>query len=520
MATTSETTQDDSPMRLSVTNFGPIAEAQIELRPLTVFVGPSNTGKSYLASLILALHNSFGAKENYLSFFSSIPGETQSYSDRLTERQVKYFHNWIHNEFNSDLTKQNNGQSIEPNIPKPIIQLFKNFLEFKYTANHSITSEISRCFGIENVSSLIRNTGQDATLSLELVKNFKHSNSSFVIDLEVTRENEDFSISIPQNIVNCLDIAGYFTSLMQRNIYFSNLNRSVLPEKLLSEFRLALIAEPILNFAINPLSETGYYLPADRTGVMHAHQVVTTSLIRSSSTAVFRSFPNIPTLSGVLGDFLEQLVKLAQVSENGGDYATSAKKMEKDLLNGKIYSSGEHSKEIPYPAFSYQPYGWEKRLPLMNASSMVSELAPIVLYLRHIIEQGDVLIIEEPESHLHPAKQVEFMRQLALLIKEGLRIIITTHSEWILEALGNIVQISKLPEEERNGLPSEDFALERDQVGVWLFKPKKRPKGSVVKEIEINSDSGNFPVDYGEVMEALYDEWVSTFNRLENIRVN
>ena len=196
------------------------------------------------------------------------------------------------------------------------------------------------------------------------------------------------------------------------------------------------------------------------------------------------------------------------------------KKMEKDLLNGKIYSSGEHSKEIPYPAFSYQPYGWEKRLPLMNASSMVSELAPIVLYLRHIIEQGDVLIIEEPESHLHPAKQVEFMRQLALLIKEGLRIIITTHSEWILEALGNIVQISKLPEEERNGLPSEDFALERDQVGVWLFKPKKRPKGSVVKEIEINSDSGNFPVDYGEVMEALYDEWVSTFNRLENIRVN
>ena len=63
--------------------------------------------------------------------------------------------------------------------------------------------------------------------------------------------------------------------------------------------------------------------------------------------------------------------------------------------------------------FSYQPQGWGEDLPLMNTSSMVSELAPVVLYLRHIVQPGDVLIIEEPESHLHPAMQVEFIRQLA-----------------------------------------------------------------------------------------------------------
>ena len=42
-------------LALRVSNFGPIAEAEIDLRPLTVFVGPSNTGKSYLAILIYAL---------------------------------------------------------------------------------------------------------------------------------------------------------------------------------------------------------------------------------------------------------------------------------------------------------------------------------------------------------------------------------------------------------------------------------------------------------------------------------
>ena len=42
-------------VEISVKNFGPIAEANIDLRPLTVFVGPSNTGKTYFATLVYAL---------------------------------------------------------------------------------------------------------------------------------------------------------------------------------------------------------------------------------------------------------------------------------------------------------------------------------------------------------------------------------------------------------------------------------------------------------------------------------
>ena len=46
--------------RLDVEDFGPIAKASVDLRPLTVFIGPSNTGKSYLAILVYALHQCFG----------------------------------------------------------------------------------------------------------------------------------------------------------------------------------------------------------------------------------------------------------------------------------------------------------------------------------------------------------------------------------------------------------------------------------------------------------------------------
>ena len=45
--------------RIEVTDFGPIRRAAVDLRPLTVFAGPSNTGKSYLAMLVYALHQCF-----------------------------------------------------------------------------------------------------------------------------------------------------------------------------------------------------------------------------------------------------------------------------------------------------------------------------------------------------------------------------------------------------------------------------------------------------------------------------
>lgn len=41
---------------IEVRDFGPLTHAAIDLRPLTVFVGPSNAGKTYLATLISALH--------------------------------------------------------------------------------------------------------------------------------------------------------------------------------------------------------------------------------------------------------------------------------------------------------------------------------------------------------------------------------------------------------------------------------------------------------------------------------
>ncbi len=56
----SETRAHDGDYRIEVADFGPIVRASVDVRPLTVFAGPSNTGKSYLAMLVYALHRCFG----------------------------------------------------------------------------------------------------------------------------------------------------------------------------------------------------------------------------------------------------------------------------------------------------------------------------------------------------------------------------------------------------------------------------------------------------------------------------
>ncbi len=48
-------------MKISVTNLGPIKQADIDLAPLTVFIGPNNSGKSALAAVVYATLYQAGA---------------------------------------------------------------------------------------------------------------------------------------------------------------------------------------------------------------------------------------------------------------------------------------------------------------------------------------------------------------------------------------------------------------------------------------------------------------------------
>ncbi len=105
---------------------------------------------------------------------------------------------------------------------------------------------------------------------------------------------------------------------------------------------------------------------------------------------------------------------------------------------------------------------------------------------------------------------------LAAAVKAGIRIIITTHSEWVLEELANLVRLSELPEDRREGIEAADCALSPDEIGAWFFDPHGENGGSVVREIPLDVDSGTFPSGFGLVTEDLYNRWVEITSRVEN----
>ena len=257
-----------------------------------------------------------------------------------------------------------------------------------------------------------------------------------------------------------------------------------------------------------PMRGRAFYLPADRTGLMNAHSTVVRALIQSATMAGMGRADPAPALSGVRGDFLEQLAAMASAppTRSGHDrekLRSLEKRIEDRILRGAVELGVLPG--VGYPRFTYRPSGWESDLPLSNTSSMVSELAPVVVYLRYVVAPGDLLIIDEPESHLHPGMQVKFMRQIAAIVGAGVRVIVTTHSEWILEELGNVVGRSRLAD---GGAEDTDaVSLGARDVGVWLFEPAENGGGSTVKEIALDEDTGLYPSGFDAVAAALHNDW-------------
>ena len=494
------------PLQLSVSNFGPIAKAEVDLRPLTVFVGPSNTGKSYLAILIYALHRFFG---NYISReyfeYRRMPSVlSRSFNEQDPCNDVGNLAYWVREVFS-----QVEDKSLPVQLPDSIASMVRSLFGDLSNFSEALTAEIERGFGIADTARLIRHGSREGAKTALQFKPFAY-------ELSLQRSKPKGAvISISEEIPLYIDL---YPEGRRDVLFFAYdvLNSPVSVDDpnwvQAAEYLMSAFFSLVFSNVVSPLNNAAYYLPADRTGIMHAHRVVVASLIERAPHAGIRRGKPLPALSGVLADFLENLVGLGEPRRQHNNKGNLAAKLEQQVLKGEIHSENS---EAGYPMFSYQPQGWREDVPLMNTSSMVSELAPVVLYLRHIVQPGDVLIIEEPESHLHPKMQVEFIRQLAAVVHSGVRVMLTTHSEWVLDELANLVHLWDLPKTRRKGVEGADFALNPEEVGVWLFEPKQRPKGSVVKEIPFDAEFGGFRSGFDEVAMGTYNDFAEISNRIE-----
>ena len=489
-------------MELEVENFGPIVEGKVALRPLTVFMGPSNTGKSYLAILIYALHRYFGndiesSRRRYPRMYRSFRIDRKGVSEEAGDALK---------ELASGVMSAKAEDAVETVFPlsNTILDVLRSGFEAQST---SLSNEICRCFGIPDAKDLVRKWSRSSAF-IGLSRKSSEDDDFFTHALHLGRSKSTFKTTFPNDFSLRIDNSNEYELERWRRIgeefYFADDTDD--EEWGFSASRiLNNLAGIVLSRAFGPLDSPAYYLPADRTGVMHAHNVVVSALIERAAMAGLRPAANTPMLSGVLADFLEQLIELERLPRRRHrSLSYLATQLEQAILGGAIRV--EKSEGTGYPRFTYKPERWKASLPLTNASSMVSELAPVILYLRYIVRSEDVVIVEEPESHLHPAMQVEFTRWLAALVRSGIRVLVTTHSEWVVEELSNVVRRSALPKVQREKVNGSDFYLDVNQVGAWLFEPSSRAKGSTVKEIRLD-EGGLFASGFDRVAMALHNNW-------------
>ena len=101
------------------------------------------------------------------------------------------------------------------------------------------------------------------------------------------------------------------------------------------------------------------------------------------------------------------------------------------------------------------PSGLGLRRPIFSLAHQIAGRALIFFSRYAICDEKSVIIIDEPEMNAHPEAQLKLIELLAILANSGVKVIITTHSPYIVDHLNNLMTAARLPEEAKAKMATE-----------------------------------------------------------------
>jgi ABC-type multidrug transport system ATPase subunit len=224
----------------------------------------------------------------------------------------------------------------------------------------------------------------------------QEDDTDLVISLLIEKEK----VKIPPDVIT------HFIAGALKDIVFS----SFFPKPFIAsaERTGAVIFRKKLNFVHNRLLEVSqvsksqdYALPV-KTNVEFTRQLE--SIVKDESFIAQQH-------SEILANFADII---------GGEYMVTR--------NDELYYVPKMSKKI--------------KLTMDESSSAVRSLLDIGFYLRHVAQRGDLLMIDEPELNLHPENQRRVARLFARLANLGIKVFITTHSDYIIKELNTLIMLN------------------------------------------------------------------------------
>lgn len=411
-----------------VTDFGKIEKADIQVAPLTLFVGDNNSGKSYMMTLIYGLL--------YLDIFF------QRY------------------EFN----KESKAYQKAVAVLKKLLELEE--LEAVYVLEteevlvfQELLNEVLRDNKEQFLKSLFNRDMQIGDFWIEFAKD-----EIFELEIDHNYIAGDVNITLYGREKDGTKMTGYGMDV-------DGLNQ--LGDE---RFFLTYIMQYLLKKDFENMTKgNSVYFPTARTGFLLTYKTLVGSAMQDKFN-LEDSDKNLLTRPN--SDFLTRLSSMTRQRENE-KYQDIVNFIEQHVINGHITVS-----ELPTQDILYIPEGGKKELPMYVTSGVVTELTPILLFLQY--ENIRTLLIEEPEISLHPELQWQMARVLIRLKNAGVPVFVTTHSDIILQHINNMIKISDLKDKEafltKTKYEQKDL-LKRDEVAVYQFDVKDNQKTQVTKLI-------------------------------------
>ncbi len=441
-------------MKLRIENLARIKQAEVEVKNLTLFVGQNSTHKSYMAHTIYELL-------------------------RLLDRD------------SDSLTKEKKNM---------LFDLYKeaDFL-LKYIIEKREIKEQNSLY-----TYIILLVDGDNKKFYKLIDKLCHLVNKVILKLINKSFNNNSNILEKLFFEQDLEMNSLFRQQQYEfRIYKKedDLNNDLILYMILSDF-----TDILFKFYKDSLSSYYdiQYFPASRTGFVLAFDEIVSGLLRdkyrgqSSSAKLTKptidfitNFSDIKTSKFNL-NFLDAFGSNKNNSENKAARLKLVNFLQNNIIKGKIE---EKKLDDNYRSF-YLKTKNNTKLDLHLASSATLETLPFVIFLRNNTNiKKTLFVIEEPEAHLHPKAQVQMAKFLVLLSNTGAKVIVTTHSDYILNEINNCIKLSTINKE-------DDFSISKDNVSAYLFKNEENE--TTVNQLKIDK-YGIANDNFDEVLDELLD---------------
>jgi predicted ATPase len=431
-------------MEIKIFNFGPIKEFQLDLsKDLIIAYGRNNIGKSYAISVVYLLLKNI-MEGGPLSTIGSFGYPTNDETMQTLESKVKDKKQCVITRESNNMFKYHLNSLLAEKFDKSFKTTFGQFRNVKNVN----AKELPR-IEINVLNHIIR---------IEVGETIRVKEFSMGRDVFSKIEEKKYGVSLKEDRYTIWLASGGVRIRDQLGILFLN------------------ISNEIFQFIHNTVGNL-YFLPASRSGLsmgMDTYKPLFAKLSQSNEARGMKF--EIPAMPEPYSDYILMLSEIKGIPTKNKLLNRIVKDLEEKVLGGNVGFDTETKR------LTYSPGKSELVLDMNSVSSMVSELSPFVALFKYIFPEDTgkskdtpkpVIFIEEPEAHLHPDAQVLLAEILAMLAQNGIKVVITSHGDYIFHKLGNMLlagilnpaKIAPLVLKDTPG-GSVSHAMEADDLGI------------------------------------------------------